>query len=58
MSTKDAVLELVRDMPDDATIEDVMYELYVRQKIERGLGQIQRGETVSHEQAKLELQRW
>jgi hypothetical protein len=30
MSTKDAVLELIRKLPDDVTVPDIMAELYVR----------------------------
>ncbi len=58
MSTKEAILEMVQQMPEDTTIDDVMDELFVRQKIELGLEQIERGEGVPHEKAKLELQRW
>jgi predicted transcriptional regulator len=58
MTTKEAILDSAQHMPEDATIDDALDEFYVRQKIKRGLEQIERGETVSHEQAKLELQRW
>jgi predicted transcriptional regulator len=33
---KAAVLELVDDLPNDATWEDVMYRVYVREAIEAG----------------------
>lgn len=33
---KAAVIELVGDLPDDATWEDVMYRVYVREAIEAG----------------------
>jgi len=58
MSAKEAILDLIRQMPDDVSTSDVMEELFVRQKIELGLEQIERGEGVPHEKAKLELQRW
>jgi predicted transcriptional regulator len=58
MSTKDQLLDMIRKMPDDLTIEDVMQELYVRQKIEAGLLQIDQGETVSHDEVKASLARW
>jgi hypothetical protein len=34
-SPKKAVLELVKTLPDDCTLEDIQYQLYVRQKIDR-----------------------
>ena len=33
---KEAVLELVKDLPNGATWEDVMYRVYVREAIEAG----------------------
>jgi hypothetical protein len=40
MSTKDAVLELIRKLPDDVTVPDIMAELYVRQTIDEGFGSL------------------
>jgi predicted transcriptional regulator len=50
--TKERVLEAVRDLPDDATVEDAMERLYFLAKVEQGLRQAEAGETVSHEEAK------
>ena len=44
---KSKVNETLRSLPDDATWEDVMYRIYVRQKIENGLKDIAEGDTVS-----------
>lgn len=49
---KDRMLEAVRDLPDDATVEDAMERLYFLAKVEEGLRQAEAGETVSHEEAK------
>lgn len=49
---KDRVLEAVRDLPDDATVEDAMECLYFLAKIDEGLRQAEAGKTVSHEEAK------
>jgi len=49
---KERVLEAVRDLPDDATVEDAMERLYFLAKIEEGLRQAEAGETVSHEEAR------
>jgi predicted transcriptional regulator len=38
--------QLVDDLPDDATWDDLMYEIYVRQQIEAGLADSQAGRTV------------
>jgi predicted transcriptional regulator len=43
------VLELAQQLPDDCTWDDVMYEVFVRQKIHAGLKDAEAGRTVSHE---------
>jgi predicted transcriptional regulator len=58
MSTKEAVLEMIRRMPDEITLPDIMAELYVRQKIDEGLRQLYAGEGIDHERVKARLSRW
>ncbi|MDF0668637.1 MAG: hypothetical protein P0119_21515 [Nitrospira sp.] len=55
MSTKQAVLDLVGKLPDDCSLDDIQYHLYVLQTIERGRAEVAQGETVSHDQVKQEL---
>jgi predicted transcriptional regulator len=50
--SKDRVLKAVRDLPEDASVEDAMERLYFLAKIEEGERQAEAGETVSHEEAK------
>jgi len=50
MSTvKESVLELVHNLSDECTWDDVMYQIYVRQKIEAGIRDADAGHTVPHE---------
>jgi predicted transcriptional regulator len=51
-NVKERVIEAVRELPDDATVEDAMERLYVLAKIQKGLDQADAGQTVSHEEAK------
>lgn len=56
MSTpKQAAKELIEHLPDQATWDDIMYELYVKQKIEAGLQAVVEGRTVPHEDIKRRL---
>ena len=54
-SAKEAAREIIERLPDRATWDDIMYELYVKQKIEEGLADIEAGRTIPHEQVKAEL---
>jgi predicted transcriptional regulator len=57
-TTKQDVFEMIKRMPDDASLEDMMYALYVRQRIDLGLKEASEGKTVSHEEVKKSLTRW
>ncbi len=49
---KERLIDAVRDLPDDATVEDAMERFYFLAKVEEGLRQADAGLTVSHEEAK------
>mgnify|MGYP001574685624 CR=1 FL=1 len=55
MTAKQAARELLERLPDEVNWDDIMYELYVRQKIEEGLKDLDEGRVVSHEDAKRRL---
>lgn len=52
VTTKQRILDTVRDLPDDATVEDAMERLYFLAKVERGLDQVEQGQFVSHDEIK------
>lgn len=59
MSTvKDEVVRLIQSLPDDCTIEEIEYHLYVRQKVERGLAAANAGQTVSQAEAERRVEGW
>lgn len=53
MSTvREEAKQVIERLPDHATWDDLMYELYVRQKISAGLRAADEGRVVSHEDVK------
>ena len=48
---KDEAIRLIQSLPDDCSIEDIQYHLYVQQKVEHGLAAIEAGQFVSQEEA-------
>jgi len=52
---KQAAKELIEHLPDQASWNDIMYELYVKQKIEAGLKAVADGRSVPHEEVKRRL---
>ena len=57
METKDTVRALLERLPDDCTLEDVLYHLYILQEVERGRADVQAGRLLPHEQVADELGR-
>ena len=48
MKAKKTVRELLDRLPDDCSLEDILYHLYVVQAIEAGLADVEAGRTISH----------
>ena len=55
---KREILKALEDLPDDASIEEAMERLYLLYKVERGLKQVEAGQTVSQDEAKTRMQKW
>jgi predicted transcriptional regulator len=47
---KHAVLELAKELPDECTWDEVMYRIFVRQKIDAGLADADAGRTTPHDE--------
>ncbi|MCL6446806.1 MAG: hypothetical protein K6U04_01425 [Armatimonadetes bacterium] len=58
MTEKEKIVQVVKELPDDATIEEAMERLYLLYKIQRGLEQADAGQKVSAEEARIRLARW
>ena len=51
-TAKQAAKLIIDHVSDQATWDDIMYELYVKQKIEKGLKAVDEGRVLSSEDAK------
>lgn len=49
---RERAIDLIQQLPAEASVEEMMEKLYFLSKVERGLRQIDAGEVVSHEEAK------
>ena len=45
---KQALVDASNQLPEDCSWDDVMYTLYVRQKIQQGLSEADQGQVVDH----------
>ena len=58
VNAKQEVAQLLTQLPDDATLEDIQYHLYVLEKIQRGRADIGAGRSYTQEQARERLAKW
>jgi len=54
---KQVAIEGIRTLPDNSTWDDIMYFLYVNQKIENGLNDIENGAVYSQSEAREKLRK-
>jgi predicted transcriptional regulator len=57
-TAKEEVRRILDSLPDDATVEDIQYRIYVRQAIAAGLRDIDQGRVVSQEEVERRMSRW
>ncbi len=57
-SAKQVARELLDRLPEDCSLEDIQYHLYVRQMIEAGRREIREGNYVTEEQVERDLAQW
>ena len=57
-TAKDEVREILEGLPEDASLEEIQYQIYVRQKIDRGLKDLDEGRTVTQEEAERRMAKW
>ena len=55
---KERVIELIRNLPEDVTIDDVLGELYFKAQVDAGLAELDAGRSVSHDEVQRRMSKW
>lgn len=58
ITAKEQVRKILDLIPDDVTFEDIQYHIYVREKIERGLRDIDEGRILTQEEVEQRMAKW
>jgi predicted transcriptional regulator len=53
--TRDQMVQAIRELPPDASVDDAIERLVFLAKIEEGLAQLDRGEGIPHDEVKRRL---
>jgi len=57
-TAKQEALNIIDQLPDDADMNEIMYRLYVLDKIRKGQEAIEQGKTITSEELKWEIDSW
>jgi len=57
-AAKEDALNTIKQLPDNADMEEIMYRLYVLDKIRKGQKAVERGETLTSEELQRDIDLW
>lgn len=57
-TVKDQVIEMIRGLPEESSLDDIMAELYFRLKVDTGLQELDAGKGIPHAEVRERLSRW
>jgi predicted transcriptional regulator len=58
MTVKEQVRKMIEQLPDECSVEDVQYQLFLIEKVRRGLESIDEGKGIPHEQVRKRFASW
>ena len=58
MNIKDEVKSILEELPDNCTLEDVQYHLYVAEKIRKGMDRADQEGTKTQEEMEKKYKQW
>ena len=58
LNIKQTVLDSLEQLPQDASMEDIMEKILLIHKIEKGIEQADRGELIDHEEVLNQIRKW
>ena len=57
-TAKDEVRKLLERLPNDASFEDIQYQVYLLDEVARGDEELERGEGIEQEEVRRRLSKW
>ena len=48
----------LKKIPEDATYEDIIAEIYFKKQVEEGIEQLDNGQSLSNDEVKKRLEKW
>ena len=57
-TAKEEVRRMLDTLPENATLEDVQYSIYVRERVERGRREADEERLIEHDEVETRMKRW
>lgn len=58
LGVKEEVIQMIKSLPDEVTIDDIMAELYFKIQFDAGLRELDEGKGISHEEVEKRMSKW
>jgi len=58
LHAKQEIQQLLNQLPENVSFDDIQYHIYVRQKINRGIEDVEAGYTISEEEFDKRMSIW
>jgi predicted transcriptional regulator len=55
---KEQVVRMIQAMPDNATLDDIMAELFFKLQVDAGLKELDEGKGIPHEEVGKRMSKW
>ena len=55
---KAQVIQMIQNLPDDVSIDDIMSELYFRLQVDVGLKELDEGKGILHQEVAKRMSKW
>jgi hypothetical protein len=56
--TKEKVMQMIQQLPDDVTVDDIFSELYFKLQVDSGIRELDEGKGIPHQKVKERMSKW
>ncbi len=57
-TTKEKVIQLIQQLPDNVAVDDIFSELYFKLQVDSGLRELDEGKGIPHQEFKEKMSKW
>ncbi len=55
---KQSAIEVIEQLPDNVPMDEIVYRLYVLNKVRQGMADVEAGHSISSEELAREIEQW